>query len=498
MRFVAVCFMFLLAPGLKSHKYRVKHSEAGQWFYSMVVDAGSKGSRLVIFKWQPETTLPREKIQTPITVGIKSVNPGLASSALDPESVREPLKELIDFAMNSLEPLKPVFHLIPLYLKATAGLRDLIPSARDAVMRATVEFLATYSPFKFGSNQALVISGEEEGAYAWLAVNALQEVLGTKQGKSTYGVIDLGGASLQVAFVPEVNHYVLQNCYPISLTDETNYRLYSKSYLHYGIVEANRRVASAIITENILKVDSVSVIEHPCYYKGLLFSPDFATPQYKIPIMVNMTGTGNFVQCYQQLMQLFRKDDVQCWVRDCTFDGVYQPRLDTRPFVGIGNIGKLLKVVGVPEKSSLKKVREMAANICEMPFSKVEDTYKDMGNRMRKNLCFSISYVYTLLTFGLGFTISDVNDHSANSSQIIFNDSLGGTKVDWALGAMIWEANQQPPSTIDEYLRATIGIETSQIHVLDGDIAELPENDLVSGLPDIKANLPEGLLDESI
>lgn len=480
-----------------SHRRESKEAESVQWFYSMVIDAGSKGSRLVIFKWQPETTLPRETIQRPITVGMKSVNPGLASSALDPETVRAPLKELIDFAIDSLDLLKPVFHLIPLYLKATAGLRDLIPSARDSVMHETVAYLSEYSPFKFNSKQALVISGEEEGAYAWLAVNSLINVLGQDRGESTYGVIDLGGASLQVAFVPETNHYVLQNCYPISLTDQTNYRLYSKSYLHYGIVEANRRMASAIITENILKVDSVSVIEHPCYYKGLSFSPDFATSQYKIPIMINMTGTGDFSQCHKELMKLFRKDDVECWVRDCTYDGVYQPRLDTRKFVGIGNIGKLLQMVGMPERSSLKDVQGIASKICGMPFQEVQDVYRAIGSQNIKNLCFSLSYVYTLLTFGLGFSISDVDDHSASLSQIVFNNNLAGTKVDWALGAMLWEANQQPPSTIESYLKATRDIATGGIQVVQGDLSDSSTNEFFAGISDMNVALPEMVSGES-
>lgn len=434
-----------------------------RWFYSIVIDAGSKGSRIILFKWQPETSLPRKSIQIPIQVAATAVNPGLAAFALNPPAVKEPLKELLDFAVDVLKPLSSVYELIPIYLKATAGLRDLIPTARDAIMHETIQFISEYSPFYFKPDQALVISGEEEGAYGWLSVNALKGVLGRDAGESTYGIIDLGGASMQISFVPESDHYVLQNCYPLTLTDQTTYRLYAKSYLHYGIVEANRRLAANIITENILKVDSVDVIVNPCFYTGMEVTPDFATDKYKIPISVRMTGSGDFTKCVDELKRLFDKDDVQCWVRDCTFDGVYQPRLDNRPFIGAGNVGKVLQTIGVPKKSSLKNVRTAATRICSMTYDQIKSQFPNESAKTQKDLCFAASYIYTMLTHGLGFSISDLGDASQSTSQIEFTSFIDETKVDWALGAIIYQANQQPPPTISTYLARTSKLDTSAV-----------------------------------
>ena len=443
--------------------YYVSVSASDRWFYSIVIDAGSKGSRVILFKWQPENSLPRKSIQIPVQVAAKAVNPGLAAFALTPTSVKDPLKEMIDFAVDVLEPLSSVYEYIPVYLKATAGLRDLIPTARDAIMRETISFISAYSPFYFKPDQALVISGEEEGAFGWLTVNALKGVLGKDSGESTYGIIDLGGASMQVSFVPETNHYVLQNCYPLTLTDQSTYRLYAKSYLHYGIVEANRRLTANIITENILKVDSVDVISNPCFYSGMEVTPDFATDKYKIPISVKMTGSGDFTKCVDELKQLFEKDHVQCWVRDCTFDGVYQPRLDNRPFIGAGNVGKILQIAGVPPKSTLKNVRATASRICSMTFTQIQSEFSDQSSKTQKNLCFSITYIYTMLTHGLGFTVSDINDPTQSLSQIEFSSFIDNTKVDWALGAIIYQANQQPPPTIETYLSKTSKLDTNAV-----------------------------------
>ena len=360
-------------------------------------------------------------------------------------------------------------------------------------MSATIDFLVNYSPFSFDPTHALVISGEEEGAYAWLAVNALKGNLGSDRGQSTVGVIDVGGASVQLSFVPEENHYVLQNCYPISLTDQSTYRLYAKSYLHYGMVEANRRLASNIITENILKVDSVSEINNPCFYQGMNFSPDFATKAYKIPISVQMTGTGDFAKCIQELEKLFDKQSITCFVRDCTFDGVYQPRLDQRPFIGIGNVGKVLQMAGIPAESTLKQVRTTGAKICSMSYQQVQQEYPAITSKALKNLCFSVSYIYTLLTYGLGFTISDVTDPTGKMSQIEFSNVISETRVDWALGAIIWEANQQPPLTIPAYLKGVKDLDTTRIVPVGGDMVNQQQEqaDLFESFPDLHIRRPE-------
>jgi apyrase len=456
--------LFCLSFGGKEAAERIGTSE---FFYSIVIDAGSKGSRLIIFRWVPPSEsdrVRRSQIVIPETVGMKRVRPGLSTFALSPGDVRESLKSLIDYATDQLSLIEELFEFIPIYIKCTAGMRDLTPARRDAVMENSISFIKNYSPFYFDENMASVISGEEEGAYAWLSINALRGRLGIDRGQSTYGVIDLGGASLQIAFVPDESHYVLQNCYPLTLTDQSEYRLYSKSYLHYGIVEGNRRHTSKIITDSILKIESVSKIENPCYYANYEFKPQFVN---SFPIDVNMTGTGDFDRCAAELRDLFKKESVQCWVRDCTFDGVYQPRLGERPFVGISNLGKFVNVTGLDKFTSLKSIKERGRQICSLSHDQVEETYPNSTNtKSRETLCFSLAYIYTLLTYGLGFTISDdVEFHPFKVSQIEFTEDEGNVNIDWALGAVVRIANQQPPATLQQYLEKAHGIDTSGIRV---------------------------------
>jgi hypothetical protein len=223
------------------------------------------------------------------------------------------------------------------------------------------------------------------------------------------------------------------------------------------------------------------------------FSPDFATKKFQIPIAVRMQGTGDFDRCTEELKKLFQKETVTCFVRDCTFDGVYQPRLDRRPFVGIGNIGKILQLAGVPPISTLKQVRTAAAKVCSMSFEQIGSAFPALTNKTRKNLCFSMAYIYTLLTYGFGFSISDVTDPTGQMSQIEFSNGISGTKVDWALGAIIWEANQQPAATIGTYLKVVKDLDTSHIVPIGGDPTPVAEetDDVFSTMPDLNLLRPE-------
>ena len=85
------------------------------------------------------------------------------------------LQPLISFATNLLIQLAiPItsWANFPVFLKATAGLREM----NDVVLRneimAQVRLFLQNCPFYFQWWQARVISGEEEGVYAWYVLSA--------------------------------------------------------------------------------------------------------------------------------------------------------------------------------------------------------------------------------------------------------------------------------------------------------------------------------------
>ena len=420
-------------------------------FFALVIDAGSKGSRILVFKFETKA-LNQSALAIPQTIGTKVVRPGLSSFALNPEDLKPTLSTLIDYARATLSGREQYFRYYPIYLKGTAGLRDLIPIRRDEVMWNVKQVLAD-SPFSFHDRQATVISGESEGSFAWLTVNIMRNSLSEYGENDSVGILDLGGASLQVAFVPPKGHYVLEHYFPMDIDPNNPISLYAKSYLHYGLVEAARRLDSLVITNALLTVESLAEIDNPCYYSDMEYRPDFSS--MRIPVNATMIGTGDFEECRMLVKQLMNKQQ-PCWVKDCSFDGVYQPRLKGRRFVAISAFAKIVKMCGLGENATLADLRARATEACSTSFDDIERVFPDAKKEMRVYLCFTAVYAYTLLTYGLGFP----KDLEAGVIQFVRPKKREAYNVvDWAFGAVIWEVNNLAPSVIEEFLRDDSGDE---------------------------------------
>lgn len=89
------------------------------------------------------------------------------------------LGPLVEFAKQVLKDKEDDWHNFPIYLKATGGLRTLPTPDRVRLINAVRKLFRneTFNPFSFEDERARVISGEEEGAYGWAAVNFIKGTL---------------------------------------------------------------------------------------------------------------------------------------------------------------------------------------------------------------------------------------------------------------------------------------------------------------------------------
>ncbi len=60
------------------------------------------------------------------------------------------------------------------------------------------------------------MSGEEEASFGWLTLNSNRHSF-SDEGSASFGSLDLGGASMQISFIPVHTHYVLEYYFPIVL-----------------------------------------------------------------------------------------------------------------------------------------------------------------------------------------------------------------------------------------------------------------------------------------
>ena len=119
----------------------------------------------------------------------------------------EHLKPLLQHALDVVP--KDAVPDTPLFLLATAGMR-LLPSLQQTKLLAHIcAFARAETKFQIPdcASHIQVLPGETEGLYGWIAVNYLLggfEPEEHARGKShhTYGFLDMGGASAQIAFAP--------------------------------------------------------------------------------------------------------------------------------------------------------------------------------------------------------------------------------------------------------------------------------------------------------
>jgi hypothetical protein len=172
-----------------------------------IVDSGSTGSRLYIYRYGEGDPYSLEAV-TRIRV-----RPALSSFVDNPDGLAVQMDKLIGYAKEHIP--QTSWSTTPFSLSATAGLRKMEIEQRTSLVETTNALLHSKLADSFAFKGAHVISGETEALYGisavLVAMKAAEEQSDQEQGKgkgkgvvveqrTRYGVIDLGGSSLQWAF----------------------------------------------------------------------------------------------------------------------------------------------------------------------------------------------------------------------------------------------------------------------------------------------------------
>ncbi|XP_025016970.1 ectonucleoside triphosphate diphosphohydrolase 7 isoform X2 [Tetranychus urticae] len=147
----------------------------------------------------------------------KKITPGLSSFSVNPQDAYNYIYPLLEFANNNVPSFK--HKETPLYIFATAGMRLLSKESQDAILTNLRNRIKSNSSFSFNPANVQVISGKEEGIYSWISVNYLlgrfdhsmtsgvaKSLVAINLGNGittrprTVGMLEMGGASVQIAF----------------------------------------------------------------------------------------------------------------------------------------------------------------------------------------------------------------------------------------------------------------------------------------------------------
>jgi len=204
--------------------------------YMLIIDAGSSGTRVHVYEFNGQTS----KL-SPGLVPLKALKhkPGLSAcakqggrAACAKKHIETLLKEVSDTVFEAAMTARP-----KVYLLATGGLRLLKSTDTREILLGAGQGIKA-AGFREGT-EPRVASGTDEAIFDWLSVNLagsstiLPRVTRSRNPPTPIGVVDLGGASMQVAFVardfPDVYTPIKL---PLQLGD---HELYAVSRLRFGL-----------------------------------------------------------------------------------------------------------------------------------------------------------------------------------------------------------------------------------------------------------------------
>jgi Golgi nucleoside diphosphatase len=456
--------------------------------HGLMIDAGSTGSRMHVYEWEPRILENEEDIQLAVsgqklsfpgteTRWTERLRPGLASFGKLPDgelelAVADYLKPLLDFAKTVLHAKEDSFGEFPIFLRATAGMRILNPTDRGRVIHAVRDLFSnhTYCPFAFVDEQARVLSGEEEAIFDWAGVNFLMgDLVEESQGagtvanpRLTIGALDLGGGSAQIGFY-EPNEDIMSSLFKLQIGQAKHWNIYTHSFLYYGMNEAKDRFQARLASGKSSEERVVEGIYNPCLPGGakmeirtnIHFNENgVETPEYEDSyasgngffqaILKNENERGDPDACLalaKDLLHLEQND----WCNfshagDCSFAGVYQPDLPTQieqfgEFVAFSNYYHVWNFLHLPELATLNQLENATRYACNMTRDELVNFNDGKDSDDLDSFCFQSAYVFQLLHNGFGFQMTD----SIRAVEV-----LNGHKVGWALGAMLYEINTLP------------------------------------------------------
>ncbi|KAG9191379.1 guanosine-diphosphatase [Alternaria panax] len=422
--------------------------------YALMVDAGSTGSRIHVYKFNncgPSPELESENFEmTPKREG----GSGLSAYGDDPEAAAKSLDVLMDVALKNVP--KEYQSCTPIAVKATAGLRKLGEEKSNAILAAVRKHLDNDYPFPLVSeenNGVEVMPGEMEGVYAWITVNYLLGKIGGPDKNPTAAVLDLGGGSTQIIFEPTFPD-TPRGGLPTKLAEgdhkytlnfgNRNFDLYQHSYLGYGLMEARNNLHSTVLaglheTNKDNREYLKKPIVNPCIAPGMTREIEVQMPKGHAlgdSITVNMTGpsTASPTQCRGLAEKTLHKDD-ECAIAPCAFRGVHQPPFEqtfaTEAVYLLSYFYDRTQDLGMPESFTLRELQNLADKVCTGEkgwdsFSAVPNALEELKGR--PEWCLDLNFQYELLRSGYGMPID---------REVKIAKKIKGNELGWCLGASL-------------------------------------------------------------
>ncbi|KAJ7456801.1 nucleoside phosphatase GDA1/CD39, partial [Mycena galericulata] len=427
----------------KTTHCKTPHSSANDLVqYALIIDAGSTGSRIHIYKFNNCGPSPAYEYEV-----FKMTRPGLPFFVRDPEAAAASLDVLLDEAMRVVP--AHLHKCTPVVVKATAGLRVLPGSRADDILAAVSAHLRSAYPFVLPADGVAVVDGADEGVFTWVTANYLLKTVpaDTPPDTPTFAVLDLWGAGTRIVFEPARGTplHEGEHKYELEFGGKTHV-LYQHSYLGYGLMRARASVHRLVDSTSPLHDQPAppALVSNPCLARGTQRTVD-VSENWRAPREVAMDGgdVGGFDACARLVERVLAKDAV-CAVSPCAFGGVYQPALSEAFPAHAGRVlllsyfyDRVAPLVPKPEKDELitatvDTIAELARTVC----AGRDEWLPRWGTQTklmaelegRPEWCLDLTFMHGLLRTGYEFD---------GSREVMFGKKIVGTELGWCLGAGI-------------------------------------------------------------
>uniref|UniRef100_A0AAR2LHH5 nucleoside diphosphate phosphatase n=1 Tax=Pygocentrus nattereri TaxID=42514 RepID=A0AAR2LHH5_PYGNA len=298
--------------------------------------------------------------------------------------------QLLVVAMNTVPRVE--WKRTPVVLRATAGLRNLPPAKAHELLEEVREVLND-SPFFVPADSVSVMNGTNEGIFAWLTINFLTGHLGPNM-KRTVGILDLGGGSTQITFLPKSEKTVEH----VPADYRARFRMFSTTHVLYT-------------HRYLLKCQEWKVYKTACLPKNYIGEFSFGGVTYRVG--GNPEGYTGYKSCYQEMLKVVKgviqrphelKDRSVFYAFSYYFDHAVEAGLIDE------NRGGAVRT---------RDFKKRAKEVCNrVTMFKLEHPF----------LCMDLTYITCLLRDGYGFKENTVLE---------LTKKVNNVEASWALGATI-------------------------------------------------------------
>lgn len=192
--------------------------------YEIIIDAGSTNSRLHLFSYQLDSSVPE------ITDQLYKKNSLPLSSFKDhPNDAGASLKPILDDAVHYVKDHN-INQALSINVYGTAGMRLLDLSTQQAIYANVKDYINSHYANTFTIRTVKTITGTEEALFDWLDVNYVAKHF--QELTPTVGAIDMGGASTQIAFATD-NRDKPDDLIQLNINSHV-YSVFVKSFLGLG------------------------------------------------------------------------------------------------------------------------------------------------------------------------------------------------------------------------------------------------------------------------